>query len=157
MLFDGSIRDNIAMNAPDASDDEVIQAARVACAHAFIMELPQGYGSSVGERGAALSGGQRQRVAIARAILSRPRMLILDEATSALDYLTERTVCENLRRELSGDTVFFITHRLSTIRSADSILLMENGLLQEVGTHQQLLARKGLYYALYRQQDASVN
>ena len=156
MLFDGSIRDNIAMNAPDASDEEVIHAARVACAHAFIMDLPQGYGSSVGERGAALSGGQRQRVAIARAILSRPRMLILDEATSALDYLTERTVCENLRRELSGDTVFFITHRLSTIRSADSIMLMENGLLQEVGTHQQLLARKGLYYALYRQQDASV-
>ncbi len=157
MLFDGSIRDNIAMNAPDASDEEVIQAARVACAHAFIMELPQGYGSNVGERGAALSGGQRQRVAIARAILSRPRMLILDEATSALDYLTERTVCENLRRELAGDTVFFITHRLSTIRSADSIMLMENGLLQEVGTHQQLLARRGLYYALYRQQDASVN
>ena len=157
MLFDGSVRDNIAMNAPDATDEEVIHAARVACAHAFIMDLPQGYGSSVGERGAALSGGQRQRIAIARAILSRPRMLILDEATSALDYLTERTVCENLRRELSGDTVFFITHRLGTIRSADSIMLMENGLLQEVGTHQQLLARKGLYYALYRQQDASIN
>ena len=157
MLFDGSVRDNIAMNAPDATDEEVIHAARVACAHAFVMDLPQGYGSSVGERGAALSGGQRQRIAIARAILSRPRMLILDEATSALDYLTERTVCENLRRELSGDTVFFITHRLATIRSADSIMLMENGLLQEVGTHQQLLARKGLYYALYRQQDASVN
>ena len=157
MLFDGSVRDNIAMNAPDASDEEVIHAARVACAHAFIMDLPQGYGSSVGERGAALSGGQRQRIAIARAILSRPRMLILDEATSALDYLTERTVCENLRRELSGDTVFFITHRLATIRSADSIMLMENGLLQEVGTHQQLLTRKGLYYALYRQQDASIN
>ena len=157
MLFDGSVRDNISMNSPDATDEEVIHAARVACAHAFIMDLPQGYGSSVGERGAALSGGQRQRIAIARAILSRPRMLILDEATSALDYLTERTVCENLRRELSGDTVFFITHRLATIRSADSIMLMENGLLQEVGTHQQLLARKGLYYALYRQQDASIN
>ena len=157
MLFDGSVRDNIAMNAPDATDEEVIHAARVACAHAFVMDLPQGYGSSVGERGAALSGGQRQRIAIARAILSRPRMLILDEATSALDYLTERTVCENLRRELSGDTVFFITHRLATIRSADSIMLMENGLLQEVGTHQQLLSRKGLYYALYRQQDASIN
>ena len=155
MLFDGTVRDNIAMNAPDATDEEVIHAARVACAHAFVMDLPQGYGSSVGERGSALSGGQRQRIAIARAILSRPRMLILDEATSALDYLTERTVCENLRRELSGDTVFFITHRLATIRSADSIMLMENGLLQEKGSHQQLIARKGLYYALYRQQDAS--
>ena len=157
MLFDGTVRDNIALNAPDATDEEVIHAARVACAHAFVMDLPQGYGSNVGERGAALSGGQRQRIAIARAILSRPRMLILDEATSALDYLTERTVCENLRRELSGDTVFFITHRLATIRSADSIMLMENGLLQEIGTHQQLLARKGLYYALYRQQYASSN
>ena len=157
MLFDGTVRDNIALIAPDATDEEVLHAARFACAHAFVMDLPQGYGSNVGERGAALSGGQRQRIAIARAILSRPRMLILDEATSALDYLTERTVCENLRRELSGDTVFFITHRLATIRSADSIMLMENGLLQEIGTHQQLLARKGLYYALYRQQDASSN
>ena len=156
ILFDGTVRDNIALNAPDATDEEVIQAARIACAHAFIMDLPQGYGSSVGERGAALSGGQRQRVAIARAILSRPRLLILDEATSALDYLTERSVCENLRRELAGDTVFFITHRLATIRSADVIMLMENGLLQEVGTHQQLLAKRGLYYALYRQQDPSI-
>jgi len=157
MLFDGTVRDNIALNCPDATDEEVIHAARIACAHAFIMDLPQGYGSSVGERGATLSGGQRQRLAIARAILARPRLLILDEATSALDYLTERTVCENLRRELVGDTVFFITHRLATIRSADSIMLMENGLLQEIGSHQQLIDRKGLYYALYRQQDASVN
>jgi ATP-binding cassette subfamily B protein len=156
ILFDGTVRDNIALNSPDATDEEVIHAARIACAHAFIMELPQGYGSSVGERGAALSGGQRQRIAIARAILSRPRLLILDEATSALDYLTERSVCENLRRELGGDTVFFITHRLATIRSADVIMLMENGLLQEVGTHTQLLAKRGLYYALYRQQDPSM-
>ena len=81
--------------------------------------------------------------------------MILDEATSALDYLTERTVCENLRRELSGDTVFFITHRLGTIRSADVIIMMENGLMQEIGNHQQLLDRRGLYYALYRQQEAS--
>jgi len=156
MLFDGTVRDNIALNAPDASDQEVIRAAQVACAHAFIMDLPNGYDSNVGERGAALSGGQRQRVAIARAILSRPRLLILDEATSALDYLTERTVCENLRRELKGDTVFFITHRLGTIRNADCILLMENGLLQEMGSHNELLQKRGLYYALYRQQDASV-
>jgi len=155
MLFDGTIRDNIALNRPDATDEEIIHAARIACAHAFIMELPQGYGSSVGERGSALSGGQRQRIAIARAILARPRLLILDEATSALDYLTERTVCENLKRELAGDTVFFITHRLATIRSADQILLMENGLLQESGSHNELIAKRGLYYALYRQQDPS--
>lgn len=156
ILFDGTVRDNIALNSPDATDEEVIHTARIACAHAFIMELPQGYGSSVGERGAALSGGQRQRIAIARAILSRPRLLILDEATSSLDYLTERSVCENLRRELAGDTVFFITHRLGSIRSADVIMLMENGLLQEIGTHQQLLSKRGLYYALYRQQDPSM-
>ena len=157
MLFDGTVRENIAMNSPEANDEEVINAARVACAHAFIMDLPQGYGSRVGERGAALSGGQRQRIAIARAILSRPKMLILDEATSALDFLTERAVCENLRRELAGDTVFFITHRLATIRSSDKIMLMEDGLLQEVGTHNELISRRGLYYALYRQQDASLN
>ena len=157
MLFDGSVRDNIALNTPDATDQDVIHSAKVACAHAFIMDLPNGYDTRVGERGSSLSGGQRQRVAIARSILARPRLLILDEATSALDYLTERTVCENLRRELKGDTVFFITHRLGTIRNADSILLMDSALLQEVGTHQELLQKRGLYYALYRQQDASLN
>ena len=96
MLFDGSVRDNISLNCPDASDEEIIHAARVACAHSFIMELNNGYDTRVGERGSSLSGGQRQRIAIARSILARPRLLILDEATSALDYLTERTVCENL-------------------------------------------------------------
>lgn len=156
MLFDGTVRENITLNAPDASDEEVIQAAQIAAAHAFIMDLPNGYDSSVGERGMALSGGQRQRVAIARAILARPRLLILDEATSALDYLTERTVCENLRRSLRGDTVFFITHRLGTIRNSNLIVLMDNGLMQEVGTHNELLNKRGLYYALYRQQDASI-
>ena len=157
MLFDGSVRDNITLNSPDSTDQQVLHAAKVACAHAFIMDLPNGYDTRVGERGSSLSGGQRQRVAIARSILSRPRLLILDEATSALDYLTERTVCENLRRELQGDTVFFITHRLGTIRNADSILLMDSGLLQEVGTHQELLQKRGLYYALYRQQDSALN
>lgn len=157
MLFDGSIRENIALNIPDASDSDIVHAAKVACAHSFIMDLPNGYDSRVGERGSALSGGQRQRVAIARAILTRPRLLILDEATSALDFLTERTVCENLRRELSGDTVFFITHRLGTIRNADSIILMDSGLLQEIGDHKSLMQKRGFYFALYRQQDASFN
>ena len=157
MLFDGTVRDNIALNCPDATDEEIIHASQVACAHGFIMDLHNGYDTRVGERGSALSGGQRQRVAIARSILAKPRLLILDEATSALDYLTERTVCENLRRELKGDTVFFITHRLGTIRNADKILLMDSGLLQESGTHSQLISKRGLYYALYRQQDASIN
>lgn len=157
MLFDGTIRDNIALNTPDSTDQEIIHAAKVACAHSFIMDLSNGYDTRVGERGSALSGGQRQRIAIARSLLARPSLLILDEATSALDFLTERTVCENLRRELKNDTVFFITHRLGTIRNADSILLMDNGLLQERGTHQQLLSKRGLYFALYRQQDSSFN
>ena len=109
-LFDGTIRDNLMMVKPDATSQELINAARIACAHEFIMELPNGYNSSVGERGAGLSGGQRQRLALARAILLNPRMLILDEATSALDASTERQVCINLFEALRGRTVFFITH-----------------------------------------------
>ena len=101
---------------PDCSSESVVRAARLADAHDFIMDLPAGYSSNVGERGAALSGGQRQRIAIARTLLSNPRLLVLDEATSALDYETERRVCENLREQLKGCTTFFITHRLSTIR-----------------------------------------
>ena len=133
LLFDGSIRDNIALTAPDATSAEIEAAARVACAHDFIMELPQGYATNVGERGSGLSGGQRQRLAIARAVLQRPNLLILDEATSALDYLTERQVCLNLKKAFEGSTVFFITHRLSTIRSADRILMMDSGSLLKRG------------------------
>jgi subfamily B ATP-binding cassette protein HlyB/CyaB len=157
LLFDGSVRDNIALTAPDATSDEIAAAARVACAHDFIMELPQGYASRVGERGSALSGGQRQRIAIARAVLQRPALLILDEATSALDYLTERQVCLNLKKAFEGSTVFFITHRLSTIRSADRILMMEAGSLVEMGTHRELLDLQGRYYALYSQQEADLD
>ena len=157
LLFDGSVRDNIALTAPDATSEEIAAAARVACAHDFIMELPQGYASRVGERGSALSGGQRQRIAIARAVLQRPDLLILDEATSALDYLTERQVCLNLKKSFEGSTVFFITHRLSTIRSADLILMMEAGSLVERGTHRELLDLQGRYYALYSQQEADLD
>jgi ATP-binding cassette subfamily B protein len=132
-------------------------AARVACAHDFIMELPEGYATHVGERGSGLSGGQRQRIAIARAVLQRPNLLILDEATSALDYLTEREVCLNLKKAFEGSTVFFITHRLSTIRSSDQIILMDRGSLVEMGTHQQLIDLKGRYYALYSQQEADLD
>ena len=157
LLFDGSVRDNIALTAPDATSEEIEAAARVACAHDFIMELPQGYASTVGERGSGLSGGQRQRIAIARAVLQRPNLLILDEATSALDYLTERQVCLNLKKTFEGSTVFFITHRLSTIRSADRILMMDSGSLVEEGTHQELIQQQGRYFALYSQQEADLD
>ena len=153
LLFAGSVSDNIALTDPDCSSESVVRAARLADAHDFIMDLPAGYSSNVGERGAALSGGQRQRIAIARTLLSNPRLLVLDEATSALDYETERRVCENLREQLKGCTTFFITHRLSTIRGADRILMMHQGAIVEQGTHDDLINLRGRYYALYRQQE----
>ena len=152
-LFDGTVRDNLLMVKPDATSQELINAARIACAHEFIMDLPQGYNSSVGERGAGLSGGQRQRLALARAILLNPRMLILDEATSALDASTERQVCINLFEALRGRTVFFITHRLSTVRPADIIVLMDQGAVVETGNHNELMDKQGWYYALYSSQN----
>ena len=157
LLFDGSIRENITLTAPEATSEEITYAAKVACAHDFIMEQPQGYGSRVGERGSSLSGGQRQRIAIARAVLQRPRLLILDEATSALDYITERQVCLNLKKAFEGSTVFFITHRLSTIRAADVILMMDQGSLVEQGSHAELLEQEGRYFALYNQQDTGLD
>jgi len=153
LLFDGTIKDNLLMVKPDASSEELIRAARIACAHDFIMDMPQGYNSPVGERGAGLSGGQRQRMALARAVLQNPRMLILDEATSALDARTERQVCLNLFEAFRGRTVFFITHRLSTVRPADMIVLMDQGAVMEVGNHITLLAQQGSYYALHESQN----
>lgn len=155
LLFTGTVAENIALTDPDASSDAIVQAARLACAHDFIMELPAGYSSNVGERGAGLSGGQRQRLALARTLLSQPRLLVLDEATSALDYDTERRVCDNLLDNLQHCTVFFITHRLSTIRRADLIVMLHEGAVVETGTHDELMERRGRYYALYRQQEAS--
>ena len=155
LLFSGTVAENIALTDPDATSDSIVAAASLACAHEFIMELPSGYSTNVGERGAGLSGGQRQRIALARTLLSRPKMLVLDEATSALDYDTERRVCDNLRENLNHCTVFFITHRLSTIRRADQIVMMHQGAVVEIGTHDELIERKGRYYALYRQQEAS--
>ena len=153
LLFTGTVAENIALTDPDASSDSIVQAARLACAHDFIMELPAGYSSNVGERGAGLSGGQRQRLALARTLLSQPRLLVLDEATSALDYDTERRVCDNLLDNLKHCTVFFITHRLSTIRRAELIVMMHEGAIVETGTHDELMERRGRYYALYRQQE----
>jgi len=154
MLFDGTVQENIALTNPDATPEEVVEAARIAFAHDFIMNLPQGYNSRVGERGASLSGGQRQRIAIARTVLQNPNLLILDEATSALDLHSERQVCQNLMTTFRGRTVFFITHRLTTIRSADRILMMDQGTIAEQGTHEELMALKGLYYCLCKQQEA---
>jgi ATP-binding cassette, subfamily B, bacterial HlyB/CyaB len=156
LLFDGTVQENIALTNPDASSEEIIEAAQIAVAHDFIMELPSGYNTRVGERGSALSGGQRQRIAIARTILQSPQLLIMDEATSALDYNTERQVCLNLAQVYKGRTVLFITHRLSTIRNADLILMMDQGAIVEQGTHQDLMAQKGRYYCLYMQQEAQL-
>ena len=153
LLFDGTVRDNLLMVKPDATAEEMVRAARIACAHDFIMEMPKGYNSSVGERGAGLSGGQRQRLALARAVLQNPRMLILDEATSALDARTERQVCINLFEAFRGRTVFFITHRLSTVKPADFIVLMDRGAVMEVGSHKRLMAQQGWYYALFQSQN----
>ena len=155
LLFSGSVSDNIALTEPDARSEEVVKAAEIACAHDFIMELPDGYSSDVGERGAGLSGGQRQRVAIARTLLSRPKLVIMDEATSALDYENERRISENLREELHDCTVLYITHRLSTVKRADQIVMMHQGAVVEQGTHNELMEARGRYYALYRQQEAA--
>jgi ATP-binding cassette, subfamily B, bacterial HlyB/CyaB len=156
LLFDGTVQENIALAHPDASPEEIIDAAKVAVAHEFIMSLPNGYNTRVGERGSSLSGGQRQRVAIARMVLQNPQLLILDEATSALDYNTERQVCQNLIEVFRGRSVFFITHRLSTIRNADVIVVMDQGAVVEQGTYDELMAIKGRYYCLYQQQQAQL-
>lgn len=154
LLFDGTIQENIALTNPDATTEEIIEAARVAAAHEFIMGLPNGYNTRVGERGASLSGGQRQRIAIARTVLQRPEVLVLDEATSALDYMTEQQVCINLNSAFSDRSVFFITHRLATIKTADVIVLMDAGTVVEQGSHEELMALEGRYYYLYHQQES---
>jgi ATP-binding cassette subfamily B protein len=156
LLFDGTIQDNIALTNPDATTEEIIRAAQVGAAHEFIMNLPNGYNTMVGERGASLSGGQRQRIAIARSVLQKPRILVLDEATSALDYATEQQVCLNLSEEFKDTTVFFITHRLGTIKNANVIVMMDQGSVVEQGTHEELMAAKGRYYYLYHQQESKM-
>jgi ATP-binding cassette subfamily B protein/subfamily B ATP-binding cassette protein MsbA len=147
-LFDGSVRDNIAYGRHDASDENVLDAARRANAHEFIERLPLGYDTFIGERGVKLSGGQQQRLAIARAILASPQILILDEATSNLDTESEQLIQASMATLLAGRTTFVIAHRLSTIRRADLILLLEDGRVVERGTHRQLMDQQGEYYRM---------
>lgn len=149
VLFNGSVYDNILYGRLDATKEEIIAAAKAANAHNFILELPEGYETKLGDRGLNISGGQRQRLAIARAILKNPEILILDEATSALDTESERVVQEALDRLMVGRTSFVIAHRLSTIKNADKILVLDKGELVEEGTHEELLAAHGLYAHLY--------
>jgi ATP-binding cassette subfamily B protein/subfamily B ATP-binding cassette protein MsbA len=153
-LFDGSVRDNIAYAHPQATDAEVEEAARRANAHEFIARLPEGYATTVGERGVKLSGGQQQRLAIARAFLARPQVLILDEATSNLDTESEQLIQEAMGSLLQGRTTFLIAHRLSTVRRADRILVLADGRIVEQGTHDTLMAANGVYAGMVRRQAA---
>ena len=152
LLFSTTIRENIAFGRPDAGQAEIEAAARAAQAHDFILELPEGYDTVVGERGVTLSGGQRQRVAIARALLLDPRILILDDSTSSVDTQTERLIQQALDRLMEGRTTFVIAHRLSTVRRADLILVMDRGRIVEAGAHAHLLAENGLYREIYELQ-----
>jgi subfamily B ATP-binding cassette protein MsbA len=151
-LFDGTIRENVAFSRPEATEEEVLAACRLARVDAFAETFPDGYDTIIGERGVKLSGGQRQRVSIARALLADPRLLILDEATSSLDSESEALIQEGLAHLMKGRTTFVIAHRLSTIRRADQILVVEEGQIVERGTHAELLARNGRYAEMYRRQ-----
>ncbi|HWG43870.1 MAG TPA: peptidase domain-containing ABC transporter [Gemmataceae bacterium] len=156
-IFNGTVRDNIVLGRPEATLDEVIEAARSAGLSEFIANLPQRYDTLIGERGANLSGGQRQRLAIARALLRKPDVLLFDEATSHLDTATEQAIQENLHTVLSGRTVILVAHRLSTIKDADLIYVLHQGRIAEQGTHRQLLAQQGLYSLLCRKQTGAAD
>jgi ATP-binding cassette subfamily B protein len=151
-LFSGTVMDNIRYGRLDASDEECVQAAKLANADGFIRRLPNGYETRVSERGSNLSQGQRQLLSIARAILANPSILVLDEATSSVDTRTEKQIQEALLRLMEGRTSFVIAHRLSTIRNADLVLVINDGEIIEQGTHMELLARRGFYYRLYMSQ-----
>lgn len=157
LLFDGSILENITLTNPSATQEEIDEAVEISCSDEFIRDLPAKYDTKVGERGSNLSGGQRQRLAIARTILQKPSVLIMDEATSALDYQTERRVSENLMKKLKGQTVLYVTHRLSSIVNADIIVLMGSGEVVEMGNHDELLGKKGAYHSLFTQQAAKMD
>lgn len=146
VLFSATIGENIRYGKPNASDKDVIAAAKMSGAHAFIDKFPQGYGTMVGEKGSQLSGGQKQRIAIARALIQNPKVLLLDEATSALDYQSEKFIQETLDKVSKGRTTIIVSHRLSAIRNADRILFIANGLIIEDGTHSELMKLKGRYF-----------
>ncbi|WP_449257858.1 peptidase domain-containing ABC transporter [Chlorobium limicola] len=156
MLFNVSVKENIALTNPEASDADIMRAAKIAEAHEFIMALPTGYNTVVGEKGSSLSGGQRQRIAIARTILQNPGMIILDEATSALDPQTESKLTENLATAFRGKTVLFITHRLNSVKAAPMILCFHDGCIDEAGTHHDLMAKRGRYFTLFQKQSYSM-
>jgi ATP-binding cassette subfamily B protein len=151
-LFDGTVRDNIAYGRPDATDEEIVDAARKANIHDFILTLENGYDTEVGERGVKLSGGQRQRISIARVFLKNPKLLILDEATSALDNVTEMQIQESLEKLSHGRTVIVVAHRLSTVKNADEIVVIDHTGIVERGSHNDLLAKDGEYAKLYSYQ-----
>jgi ATP-binding cassette subfamily B protein len=151
-LFDGSVAENIAYAKPEANPIEIMWAAKIANAHDFITRMPDGYDTRVGERGHRLSGGEKQRVAIARAILHNPRILILDEATASVDTQTERQIQEAIARLVQGRTTFAIAHRLSTLRNASRLVVLDKGAVAEIGTHDELLERQGIYYKLVEAQ-----
>ena len=151
-LFSGSIRDNIAFGRPEASDEEVMAAARAAAAHDFIMSFPEGYATRVGERGVTLSGGQKQRIAIARALLLNPRLLILDDSTSSVDLQTERTIQRALEGLMQGRTSFVIAQRISTVLHADQIIVLDNGRVAARGTHAELMENSPIYAEIYHSQ-----
>ncbi len=152
LLFAGTILDNLRINNKNASDELIVKVTKRANAHDFIMKMPDGYNTQIGERGSSMSGGQRQRIAIARTLLSEPKMLILDEATSALDFESEKIIVDNLINSYRDLTVIFISHRLQTLENADLIIMMEDGKIAESGTHSELLENKGSYSYLYNQQ-----
>ncbi|MGB3262167.1 ABC transporter ATP-binding protein [Paenisporosarcina sp.] len=157
ILFSDSVKANILMGRPDASDDEVIEAAKAANAHDFIVSLPEGYETKVGERGVKLSRGQKQRVAIARVFLKNPPILVLDEATSALDLESESLIQDSLERLAHNRTTIIVAHRLSTITHADQIFVIDHGELKEQGTHEELMQSKGIYYNLFQVQQLDIN